>query len=490
MCGIGGVILTNEARSGVRLAHIRQKLADLANQAIQRGRDSVGFAMLSPNGVINRKWIEPDVRLTPGDFPIDHEHRDAAVVILSRRAEPTTEWVSDKRPDDVHPFTGRGWWAVHNGTIANDKELRRDYDIQTATPIDSAVIPFMLAKCKNAEEIQETLRSKIIGSFALAFFHENDPNVLWLATNYQPLSICYDKNDGALYFASLADYFPSESPTSGILATSVEPYTLMRVSRVNGKFTTEKWSLASQPKKSALVICSAGLDSTTAAGWAKHNGYDVHLLHFLYKCRAESKESAAIPKIAEALGCDYTFIRTDFFKDVIGHSRLTETDAELMKEGDGVASAELAYEWVPARNLVMLSIATAFAEAHGYGYIMLGNNIEESGAYSDNTQLFTKRFRDILPVAVNLGTVVDLLEPVGHLTKREIVALAREVKAPLQYSWSCYESTEKHCGKCGPCFMRRNAFKMNGLIDPQPYAELPDGWWEGCTPWESALVQS
>lgn len=131
-----------------------------------------------------------------------------------------------------------------------------------------------------------------------------------------------------------------------------------------------------------------------------------------------------------------------------------------------VAGAEWAHEWVPARNLLMLSWAAAFAEANDYHHIALGNNLEEAGAYPDNEEELTTLFGDLLPNAVQNGYGLNVLSPVGNLMKHEIVRVGLEIGAPYHLTWSCYLDGERHCGHCGPCFMRRTAFERNGARDP------------------------
>ena len=100
---------------------------------------------------------------------------------------------------------------------------------------------------------------------------------------------------------------------------------------------------------------------------------------------------------------------------------------------------------------------------------MLGGNLEESGAYADNELIFQQKFNDILPNALNLGNRVQVLTPIANLMKPEIVKLGITINAPLDLTWSCYEAGELHCGKCGPCFMRKTAFKMNNIPEVIQY---------------------
>jgi 7-cyano-7-deazaguanine synthase len=119
----------------------------------------------------------------------------------------------------------------------------------------------------------------------------------------------------------------------------------------------------------------------------------------------------------------------------------------------------------------MLSVATAFAEAKGFDVIVLGNNMEEAGAYPDNEPEFIRRFNEVLPFAVGANKQVRVIMPVGDLMKHEIVKMGFENGAPMELTWSCYKNGNKHCGKCGPCFMRRTAFEINNINEVIEYEE-------------------
>jgi len=225
-----------------------------------------------------------------------------------------------------------------------------------------------------------------------------------------------------------------------------------------------------QVPRRVLVVCSGGLDSTVAAAVKVAEGHDVTLLHFTYGCRAEVREVEAVGKVAAALGVEtLTVDARHLFRNVIGGSPLTGTGTIA----DGEAGAEFAFEWVPARNLILLAIATGIAEAHGYDELVLGNNIEEAGAYPDNEQEFIRLLNQVLPYAVAADRHVTITMPVGTLVKHEIVALGHQVGAPIAESWSCYNAAPVHCGRCGPCYMRHHAHTMNDLVDPTEYEQTP-----------------
>ncbi len=112
-------------------------------------------------------------------------------------------------------------------------------------------------------------------------------------------------------------------------------------------------------------------------------------------------------------------------------------------------------------------------EAQGYDVVALGNNLEEAGAYPDNEMIFVQKLNEVLPYATNLNRRVRLEMPVGNLMKHEIVKLGVEIGSPLSLTWSCYEGGLNHCGKCGPCYMRRKGFQINGWQDVVTYTNEP-----------------
>jgi 7-cyano-7-deazaguanine synthase len=158
-------------------------------------------------------------------------------------------------------------------------------------------------------------------------------------------------------------------------------------------------------------------------------------------------------------------LETDFFARA-ARSVLTG-DGEIESRRGGEHAAELGTEWVPARNTIFASLALAYAEAHDFDAIALGNNLEESGGgYPDNEQEFINKIQELTPYAVKPYRRVELSQPCGTLMKAEIVRLGHEIEAPLDLTWSCYEGGREHCGTCGPCWMRQVAHLVNGLVDP------------------------
>lgn len=468
MCSINGLISFND--------HITMSIVEYIKDTIisseSRGKDSFGYCTINDNKEITTyKYIAKPSDVISSEFIVPV---NAKIILNNNRAEPTTEYVKNKSKNDIQPFQSEHCIVVHNGTIANDKEIIKKYNLDLNTTIDSAVIPYLfdsIDKYDYTKAIQ-VLTEELIGSYSLAVYN-NKTEVLYLANNYKPLYIAYDEDQNVIYFSSFEEYMTNvnnyNSLFDGIKYKQVQPYTLLVIHKgVKSILSFSLYKEQKNVKKKALIIASAGLDSTVAASWAQYQKYDVTLLHFNYKCRADKKERDHIKLIADYLHAPLVNIDIPFLADVIGNSNLF--DGEITHSNNGSDGAELAIEWVPARNLLFMSIAAAYAEAHKFDYIILGGNLEESGAYADNELIFQKKFNEILPHALNLNNRVQVLMPIANMMKKDIIELGLKLNSPLHLTWSCYENGELACGTCGPCFMRKTAFKMLGVEEVIKYA--------------------
>jgi len=473
MCSIQGYLRFREDTA----EEVAAQLTRIIQRAEDRGRDSCGVAGVAQDCAVSYlTGAESPSKVADADMAA--MLCDSQVAISNNRAEPTTEWVASKDPEtDVQPFGGPDdrFIVSHNGTIANDREILGDLETRPDTDIDTAVIPHLLAQeWDGTLDGLRAILEHIQGSFAFAIVDRLQPDALYLATNYKPLHLQYSEDLGAMFFASLPEYLPSESNGSifdtGRKRRSIQPYTVARVTEgqvAEKSLGPRRAAQTDDSEKRTLVIASGGLDSTTVATLLKRQGRDVGLIHFRYRCRAEEAEVEAIKTVAETLNVPLEIVDLgDLFSEVIQGSPLTDADAE---SAEGESGAEFAHEWVPARNLVMLSIATSYAEAHGYDSVASGINLEEAGAYPDNEMEFIRRFSDTLPYATSADSHVEVEMPVGNLMKHEIVRLGLDADAPLSDCWSCYDAGEHHCGDCGPCYMRQTAFDINDAEDPLTY---------------------
>ncbi len=186
-----------------------------------------------------------------------------------------------------------------------------------------------------------------------------------------------------------------------------------------------------------LVVCSGGLDSTTSAAHARYvDGLDVVLLHFRYGSQAETREVAAVRRIATHLDGEFVLAELDWLHR-IGGSSLTRADAPISGPVEG---AEYPHEWVPARNLLFLSFAAAYSDAHEIKNIYMGLNLEESAVYPDNTIEFYERVNELLKFATLSRPTIRM--PLARMMKWQIVEYAYKIAAPIHLSWSCYRSAQ------------------------------------------------
>lgn len=465
MCAIVGA-LVNRNLTKEQSQEAQEIFRHLMISSSERGRDGVGWQGKEGDTLFSVRTAQRDkVReIETAKFP--HGSNSCSWYIANLRAEPTTEYVEHKSPLDQQPYSLDDWSIVHNGTIANDKELRTN---RVNTTIDSAAIVEQLVETNllfnrpvdSYSQFHETL-SKLVGSYAIIGGNRGHNDTLFLGLNYRP--IWYLRTSYGVFFSSSEEYFPSWA-----VAEALTPYHSAMFSFETGQLIIEVNALASrkpQERKKALVIASGGLDSTVAAAKCVADGYKVKLAHFAYGCKAEWHETEAIGEIANYLGVEFEIYPMGIYNE--SDSPLLSKDPDSHVSA-GEAGSEYAHEWVPARNLVMLSLATAMAESGGYDCIVLGNNLEEAGAYPDNEPEFIKRFNKVLPFAVGDGKSVQVEMPVGNLMKHEIVALGHQLNAPMHLTWSCYRNGDKHCGRCGPCFMRKTAFRINNLQEVIEY---------------------
>jgi 7-cyano-7-deazaguanine synthase len=465
-------VLFERQRSDDVLRQIDSKLRDILVRAEERGRDSYGVVSISKKGEVDSFKYVGKASDTVWRMP-RMVFADTAVVVANNRAEPTTEYVRFKGNSDIQPFVANGFVVTHNGTVANDKQLEQDLGLTRETPIDSAIIPPLLNKLWDGSlaGLGRILSDMIVGSYALAVVDLRNPRKLFLAANYKPLFLEYDENLDAVFFSSFDHYIQPTIDPIWLRAPlkQLTPYSAVSIDTSKNYDEVSLWRKSGG--KRVLAVCSSGLDSTTAAAYMIKQGYDVTLLHFRYRHRAEIREFEQIKKIADRLGVPLIVVDTDLFKNYMSASPLLDVHMNISTVNKGESGAEFAHEWVPARNLVFLSIATGIAESQGYDYVALGNNLEEAGAFSDNEMMFIRKFNELLPYATNLQKRVQVLMPVGNLMKHEIVRLGLEIGAPLDLTWSCYNGGQKHCGECGPCYMRRKAYQIVGVRDPVEYEE-------------------
>ncbi len=221
----------------------------------------------------------------------------------------------------------------------------------------------------------------------------------------------------------------------------------------------------------AVVLLSGGLDSSTALAWAiRRQGWCCHSIAFDYGQR-HRHELAASRRVAEALGvARHHVIRVDLA--AIGGSALTdEFDVPKDAENNGIPIT-----YVPARNLVFLSLAAALAETVAAERLVIGANIVDYSGYPDCRPEFLEAFRRAAELGTKRGVEGHPLAidaPLIRMSKAEIIRLGLDLGLDYALTHSCYDPAPdgRPCGHCDSCRFRRQGFAELGLADPLPYPD-------------------
>lgn len=225
----------------------------------------------------------------------------------------------------------------------------------------------------------------------------------------------------------------------------------------------------SDPDRTAVVLLSGGLDSMVCAALAREAGYQVAALTIDYNQR-HKREIDAARKIAEAVGAQrHVVLPLDLRQ--FGGSALT---ADLAVPKDGVGD-DIPITYVPARNLVFLSLTLAWAEALGARDLFIGVNALDYSGYPDCRPEFIKAFADLAQIATKAGAEgkqFTIHAPLQYMTKAEIALEAHRLGLEPGMSWSCYDPQGDGlaCGLCDSCRLRREGFAKAGLEDGTVYA--------------------
>lgn len=219
--------------------------------------------------------------------------------------------------------------------------------------------------------------------------------------------------------------------------------------------------------KKAIVLLSGGLDSTTALYLAKNQGFDeLYAITFLYG-QKHDKELKSAQAVAKAVGVKEHKIVNLLLNQWHGCS-LTDPDMEV-KDGDAERT-DIPDTYVPARNMVFLSVAASWADALDITDIFIGVSEVDYSGYVDCREEFIKAMEQ----AVNLGTVlgaekkqhITIHAPFMHMTKAEEVKLGEQLDVDFGLTWTCYRGGDKPCGTCDSCLLRAKAFEEAGVTDP------------------------
>ena len=220
----------------------------------------------------------------------------------------------------------------------------------------------------------------------------------------------------------------------------------------------------------AVVLLSGGMDSCVTAAIA-HQNYELAFLHLNYGQRTEQRELRAFHDIADFYNAGRRLVVNVEHLKQIGGSSLTDESIKVQQAD--LHRAEIPTSYVPFRNAHILSIAVSWGEVLGASKIFIGAVEEDSSGYPDCRAEYYAAFNKVIELGTKPDTHLEIVTPVIHLKKFEIVRKGIELGAPLDRSWSCYQREDIACGICDSCALRLRGFRMAGIEDPIPYVEKP-----------------
>ena len=218
-------------------------------------------------------------------------------------------------------------------------------------------------------------------------------------------------------------------------------------------------------KKKALVLLSAGLDSSVNL-YEAHQNLDVVLaLTFDYGQKAAKKEILSAKNLAADLKIPHKVVDLSFFADfnksalLVAHQQIptgTQVDIHSLKTSQETAKSV----WVPNRNGIFLNIAAGFAEALDADFVIPGFNAEEATTFPDNTEEFMSALDGSFKFSTSNQVKVKCFT--SSLNKTQIVKRGLELQLPLEKIWPCYFAGATWCGQCESCLRSKNAMKSAG----------------------------
>ena len=217
-----------------------------------------------------------------------------------------------------------------------------------------------------------------------------------------------------------------------------------------------------------VVLLSGGMDSVSAFHHARAEHEVVAALSFDYGSKHNAREIAFARLHAERAGVSHHTIPLGFVDE--------HFSSDLLKSGGEIPDGHYAEDnmkrtVVPFRNAIMLSIACGFAESAGAKGLVIAAHSGDHAIYPDCREPFMQA----MATAMKEGTYeqIELLRPFIATDKAGIAKRGAELGVDFAETWSCYKGGEIHCGTCGTCVERREAFQLAGIDDPTTYLTTP-----------------
>lgn len=214
----------------------------------------------------------------------------------------------------------------------------------------------------------------------------------------------------------------------------------------------------------ALILFSGGLDSTTCLYYALSKNKKLTAVSFDYSQRHKIEINKA-KKITSLLKIPHTVVKIN--SEIFRNTSLVNREIKVPKNFS--STQKIPNTYVPGRNILFLSYATSIAEGLGLHEIYIGVNALDYSGYPDCRPDFIKAFQKAISIGTKSGDekkAIQIKTPLLHLSKKEIVLLAKKLKVPFSMTHSCYDPINgKACGKCDSCLLRKKGFEEANVID-------------------------
>ncbi|WP_461537096.1 7-cyano-7-deazaguanine synthase QueC [Spongorhabdus nitratireducens] len=223
--------------------------------------------------------------------------------------------------------------------------------------------------------------------------------------------------------------------------------------------------LKARPEEKAVVIYSGGMDSFTVLNKAHKAGYELHALSFNYG-QKHSKELEYAANVCASLGIPHKIVDITAINTLMSGSSLISNAEDEIPEGhyeeDNMKSTV-----VPNRNMILLSLATAYAISLKAGKVFYGAHSGDHTIYPDCRPEFVEAVNNVTKIAD--WQPVEIMAPYLYDSKIEILRDGLSMRLDYGQTWTCYNGREQACGKCGACQERLEAFELNNSTDPLSY---------------------
>lgn len=212
-----------------------------------------------------------------------------------------------------------------------------------------------------------------------------------------------------------------------------------------------------------VLVYSGGLDSTVLLYEFRQQGHEVRCLSIDYGQR-HRRELRAAESICRDLGVEHRIADLSSIRPLLAGSALTG-DAEV--PAGHYKDESMKQTVVPNRNMIMLSVAIGWAVSSKCDAVAYAAHAGDHSIYPD----CRPEFAEVMRRAAGLCDwhPVELLTPFVDRTKGDIVRIGADLGVPFERTWSCYEGGQLHCGQCGTCVERREAFELASVDDPTVY---------------------